>query len=87
MTFGGLGASIYNAFFVQNAVKKHEKVTVCDACGADLGPKSQFATPVERLLVQNAVKTRESHRLRRLWSGLRSQITKMVDFGVPSQFD
>ncbi len=34
-----------------------EKVTVCDACGADLGPKSAFATPVERFLVQHVVKT------------------------------
>ncbi len=31
----------------------YEKVTVCDVCASDVCPKSQFATPVHRILVLN----------------------------------
>ena len=57
--------------FSPNTLKK---VTVCDACQPDFGPKSQFVTPVHRILVFH-LKALKSHRLRRLSTDTRQQST------------
>ena len=66
-------------------VKKNAQISVCDTCASDFSPKAALATPVYRILVQNCPFSLKSHRVRRLWSGLRSEIsvcdTCASDFG------
>ena len=54
--------------------KKNAKISVCDTCASDFSPKAALATPVYRILVQTCPFSLKSHRVRRLWSGLRSEI-------------